>query len=106
MIAKYGKGTAYVQHTGGDESFLELALKTGRMPGVTYAGRDNRYSGPIAHMVNLVYLDADQAAILDNNYPEKLLWMSRKEFLTRWRDQGGGWAVVLLTPPASPPPYN
>lgn len=106
MIAKYGKGVDYVQHTGGDEEFLTLALKTQRMPGVTYAGRDNRYSGPIAHMVNLIYLDSEVAAILDNNFPDKPLWMTRKEFLDRWRDRGGGWAVVLLNAPPPPPPTN
>lgn len=106
MIAKYGAGTEYVQHTGGDEDFLLLALKTGRMPGVTYAGRDIRYNGPIAHMVNLVYLDDKTAAILDNNYQDKILWMTRKEFLERWRDRGGGWAVVLLSSPPPPVPHN
>jgi len=106
MIAKYAPGTQYVQHTGGDEDFLKLALKTGRMPGVTYAGRDNRYGGPIAHMVNLIYLDENSACILDNNFPTKPLWMTRKEFLDRWRDRGGGWAVVLLNSPPPPPPSN
>lgn len=106
MIAKYAKGVEYVQHTGGDEEFLTLALKTQRMPGVTYAGRDTRYNGPIAHMVNLIYLDDKAACILDNNFPDKPLWMTRKEFLDRWRDRGGGWAVVLLNSPPPPPPTN
>jgi hypothetical protein len=94
----------YVQHTGGDEDFLDAALKTGRMPCVTYAGRDDFYSGPIAHMVNLVYMDDSRACILDNNRPGVFLWMTRKEFLQRWRDQGGGWAYVFLAPP--PPVYK
>ena len=106
MIKKYAAGSEYVQHTGGDEEFLRLALKTQRMPGRTYAGRDSRYNGPIAHMVNLVYLDDTSAAILDNNFPDKPLWMTRKEFLDRWRDHGGGWAVVLLNSPPPPPPTN
>lgn len=108
MIADYCKEQgvstpSYIQHTGGDVAFLEKALRTGRMPGVTYDGRDGvHYRGPIAHMVNLVYLDATDAAILDNNYPREILWMSRDEFVSRWRGQGGGWAVVLADPP--PPP--
>jgi hypothetical protein len=71
---------------------------------VTYAGRDDFYSGPIAHMVNLVYMDDSRACILDNNRPGVFLWMTRKEFLQRWRDQGGGWAYVFLAPP--PPVYK
>lgn len=94
----------YVQHTGGDIEFLELALKTGRCPCVTYAGSDDFYRYGIDHMVNLAYLDEDEAAIIDNNRVGTWLWMSRKEFESRWRARGGGWAVVFLAPP--PPPYN
>ncbi len=115
----------YVQHTGGDDEFLALALKTGRMVCVTYCGADgvSRYgSEVIGHMVNLVHLDETIAAILDNNFPGTWLWMSRRDFLARWRGIrvdgrpylvrdgrgrlmpiGGGWAIVLLQAP--PPPY-
>jgi hypothetical protein len=116
----------YVQHTGGDDEFLDLAMKTGRMIGVTYCGVDGqgRYGNSVVgHMVNLVYLDRSLAAVLDNNYPGTWLWMSRTDFLCRWRgiqsggkpflarDQfgravpiGGGWAIVLLGPPPAPYP--
>lgn len=94
----------YVQHTGGDVAFLELALRTGRMPGVTYAGRDDFYPMKIAHMVNLAYLDAKHGCIIDNNRPGSWVWMSRDEFVTRWKDMQGGWAVVFLAPP--PPPHT
>lgn len=112
---------AYVQHVGGDESFLELAIKTGRMVGVTYAGVDGFYRGPVAHMVNLVHLDENLACIVDNNRAGKFIWMTRSQFLNRWRglydngsimtirsgrqtfQVGGGWAFVLLSAP--PPPY-
>jgi hypothetical protein len=93
----------YVQHTGGDDEFLTLALRTDRMPCVTYAGRDDFYGGLIYHMVNLAHLDASRAAIIDNNRPGYWVWMSRAEFLSRWRDADGGWAVVLLSDP--PPPH-
>lgn len=103
-----GAGVEYVQHTGGDAAFLERALATGRMVCVTYNGHCPRYglNTGIAHMVNLVYLDAENAAILDNNFIGKYLWMSRDEFLTRWKGKGGGWAVVLLAPPAPQSPHN
>lgn len=95
---------AYIQHTGGDESFLELALKTDRMPSVTYDGRDGFYRGQIAHMVNLAHLDNNRAAIIDNNRPGVWVWMTRPEFLSRWRGNSGGWAVVLLADPPPPIP--
>lgn len=94
----------YAQHTGGDDSFLELALRTDRMPSVTYDGRDDFYRSNVYHMVNLSHLDSTRAAIIDNNRPGLWLWMSRADFLGRWRGSGGGWAVVLLDPP--PPPYT
>lgn len=100
----------YIQHTGGDESFLELALQTDRFPAVTYSGLDDfyrdRFNQParIAHMVNLAHLDDKWAAIVDNNRPGVWVWMSRRDFLARWRDNDGGWAVVLLGPP--PPPHR
>jgi hypothetical protein len=111
----------YVQHTGGDEAFLDLCLKTGRTAGVTYAGNDGFYGETIAHMVNLVHLDKDRAAVVDNNRPGRWVWMTRPEFLERWRGVyangrpmtvrdgfrsvpvGGGWAFVWLNGP--PPPY-
>lgn len=104
VLAAYAPGIAYIQHTGGDLAFLRAALRTGRMPSVTYAGRDPRYGSMqrIAHMVNVVYLSDTAAAVLDNNYPEKLLWMSAAEFRDRWLDMSGGWAVVTLAP--APPP--
>jgi hypothetical protein len=115
------KPPGYVQHTGGDATFLELALRTGRALGVTYAGNDGFYNETIAHMVNLCHLDATRAAILDNNRPGRWVWMTRAEFLERWRGVhadgrpmtvrdgrrnvpvGGGWAFVWLAAP--PPPY-
>ncbi|WP_439625328.1 hypothetical protein [Gemmata sp.] len=116
---------SYVQHTGGDDEFLSLALKTGRMACVTYCVADGpgRYGAEVVgHMVNLVHLDDTAAAILDNNFPGSWLWMSRTDFFARWRGTrpdgrpflirdargrampvGGGWAIVLLHSP--PPPY-
>lgn len=99
----------YVQHTGGDDSFLDLAVSTGRGVCVTYAGFDGFYRNRagqdvwIDHMVVLAHLDADNAAIIDNNRPGSWVWMSRKDFLVRWRARGGGWAFVFLGPP--PPPH-
>jgi hypothetical protein len=103
LLPQYAPDVDYVQSTDGDPAFLELALRTRRMVCVTYAGRDDFYRGPIAHMVNLVYLDGQRACILDNNRPQVYVWMTREEFLTRWRGMGGGWALVFLHSPPPPP---
>lgn len=98
----------FVQVTNGDVAALELMLKTGRYPGVTYSGNDGVfYHEPVAHMVNLVFLDAEEAAIQDNNFPGEYLWMSRKDFLDRWGGRvNGGWAFCWLAPPPPPIPVN
>lgn len=114
MIEKYGSGAQYVQHQGGDLEFLFRALQSGRMPSVTYSGRDPHYGRQrVSHMVNLVHLDPPGssprlAAVLDNNYvgETQLVWMTAAEFQDRWKDMSGGWAVVLLSPPPPPVPRN
>lgn len=111
----------YVQHTGGDEAFLDLCVATRRMPGITYAGLDGWYDSGIAHMVNLSHLDPNRGAIIDNNRAGSWVWGTRKQIVNRWKGKddngrpilvpvspvrwvpvGGGWAFVWLTPP--PPP--
>jgi len=108
MIAKYAPGTQYLQYEGTDPAILIEALKSGRMPAVTYNGHDPHYKGSIAHMVNLVAYDQSQVAILDNNFvgDNQLVWMTPAEFHQRWCGHGSGWAVCLLAPPPPPVPVN
>lgn len=100
----------YVQVENGDPQILVDALKSGRIVGVTYAGHDVHYNGTIAHMVCLVAYDpaADLACVLDNNFIEdgQLVWLSCAEFLSRWRGNHGGWAVIFLAPGPPPVPHN
>lgn len=108
MLAKYAPGVEYVQYSGTDPALLQLALKTGRMPCVTY-GYSPRYGGRVAHMVNLVHYSAKWAAVLDNNFPgeDRYEWMAPDEFLYRWKlGDGNGWAVITLAPPPPPVPVN
>lgn len=112
MLAQYcrEKGVPvpdYVQNTGGDMQFLELALRTGRMPCITYAGADGVYYGQtIAHMVNCVHLSPRWFVILDNNYPGKYLWLPRAEGEKRFKGHAGGWSYLFLNPPPPPVPVN
>lgn len=107
VVKEHGQGVEIVQYQGADPAFLDLAMKTRRAVGVTY-GYGERYGmQKIAHMVMLVHLDDKTAAILDNNFPGTLEWMSRDEFLKRWKyPSGSGWGYVIIEPPPPPIPSN
>lgn len=101
----------YIQVEGGAETLdtLRLAIKTGRMPAVTYSySPTGRYGGRrIAHMVSLPHADSERFVVLDNNYPgvDQYEWMNEREFLRAYAT-GGGWAVILLDSAPPPPPRN
>jgi len=94
----------YLFYLGKSPEFLELVLRTGRMPAISYAGRDGvQYSSTIAHMTDLTHYARGLAGVYDNNYdPRKRIWLPEEKFLDRWIDGGNGWAIVWLDPP--PPP--
>lgn len=95
----------YLFYLGRDPSILDVALKSGRMPAISYSGADGvQYRGPIAHMTNLVHFSGGWAGVYDNNYdPRKRIWLPEQEFLRRWASgRSLGWAIVWLDPP--PPP--
>lgn len=106
MIAKYGRRgdgqpVQYLQYEGKDLAVLKAALQSGRMPAVTYSGRDGVfYRSPIAHMVCIVHCSDRWVALRDNNFvgENQILWMSPQQFLERY----SGWCVILLRP--GPPP--
>ncbi|GBD37548.1 hypothetical protein HRbin36_02683 [bacterium HR36] len=95
----------YLHYQGNDVEVLKLACKTGRMPCVTYCfSPAGRYQGQrIAHMVNLLHAEDRWFAVLDNNYPGTVEWMSENEFRRTFSGLGEGWAIILLAP-APPPP--
>lgn len=101
----------YMQYEGPDPwPIVEAALKTGRMPCITY-GTSPRYGQQsIAHMVCAVKgADGKYAAILDNNFPgeEAYEWMTREELKRRINyPNQTGWVFVWLTPPPPPSPRN
>ncbi len=110
MMAKYAPGVHYLQAETNDPAVLDLAFKTGRMPSATYCGWDPTYGGRyVSHMTNPVYLDDKVAAVLDNNRvsPDEasLMWMSRSDYLARWKGQDRtAWVVILLGPAPAPVP--
>ena len=100
---------AYLQIQSNDLELLVKAVWSGRMPAVTYSrSPTGRYGGMrIAHMVNLVAARVGPGrlwAVLDNNYPGTIEWMSEAEFAASYGGLGEGWAVVLMEagPPAAP----
>ncbi len=100
---------AYIQYQGKDLSVLELALKTGRMPCVTYSySPSGRYGGKrIAHMVNLVHMDSQWVGVLDNNFPGSIEWIETRIFIRVFTGgNNNGWAVIFLNPGPPPPPRS
>lgn len=94
LAAKFDReGVRYAYTDSGDVRFLEWALRTQRGCGVTVKGG--------IHMVALVYLDATQACILDNNDVQNYHWMPREVFLSEWKNSNG-WAVAMIYTPSAP----
>lgn len=105
----------YLQSETNNLDILRLAIKTGRMPCITYYhSPTGRYGGSrISHMVNLVSAGTGKGpdgkgwwTVLDNNYPGSYEWMSEAEFL---RTASGGnkiWSVIFLSPTPPPVPVN
>lgn len=104
----------YIQVQGGRETLdiLKAALESGRFPAVTYSkSPTGRYGGQrISHMVNIVHMDSNYVAILDNNYLDPkdaaFEWMSIDQFLQTYTAGRSGWSVILLDPGPPPFPYT
>jgi hypothetical protein len=111
MMKKYAPHVSYLQDTTGNLDLLRLAIRTGRMPCVTYDGTLDSvhyHNQRIAHMVCLVHLDDKWAVVLDNNFigENQLDWMSVEDFRKMWLGNQGGWCVILLAPAPPPVPHN
>lgn len=108
MMKKYAPHVAYIQDTTGDYELIKAAIRSGRMPGVTYNGHDPHYRGSIAHMVALAHADDRWVCVSDNNYTQdnQFVWMSPADFKSRFNGGGGGWSVILLKPGPPPMPRN
>ena len=98
----------YIQVESRDPSIIQLAVQTGRMPGVTYDGRCLHYRTHIEHMVNVVGYTDQFVVVLDNNFvgESEFVYLTPDEFKSRWiairsRDRQG-WAVILLDPGRAP----
>lgn len=85
----------YAYVTNGDVKFLEWACRTRRGCGITVMGG--------AHMVALVHLDSQWAAILNNNNVSRFIWVPRATLIAEWK-ASYGWAVTPVYTPAAPLP--
>lgn len=107
IVKQHAPGLEIVQYQGTSPAILDLAIRTGRPACITYGYGEFYGNKTIAHMVLLAHLDADLAAVIDNNDPGHITWMARAELLKRWQHgQGYGWAYVLIAPPPPPVPRN
>ena len=98
ILAQYAPGVKYIQVQNGDWSLVKLALKTGRLPCITYGS---------AHMVNIACLENGVGCFRDNNFTaaDELRWGDEKTVM----EQAGGnkfWAVIFLKPRMPAPPKN
>lgn len=97
-------GIRYAHVFNGDVAFLEWACRTRRGAAVTIMGGQ--------HMVTLVHLDEEWAAILNNNNNREFIWIPREKFIAAWKFSlvtrygrySGGWAVTPIYTPAAPLP--
>ena len=101
---------SFIQYEGADVAILDAAMATGRPVCLTYGYGEfykKRGMAKISHMVLLVHLDRNKAAILDNNDVENVTWMTREELIKRAKYPSGNlWAVVLIGTPPPPIPKN
>lgn len=98
VMQRFAPNVKYIQVEGGDWSIVKLALKTGRMPNITY--------NP-GHMVNLVKLENGVGTFRDNNKtgPAELEWGTEEAV----KQKAGGakfWAVILLNGRHPAPPRS
>lgn len=97
----------YVQIVGSDTlEAIREALEDGRSVAVTDSGDVSFYGRPVPHMTNIVYLDDQWAAIVDNNRPDRTEWISREAFIKRHRHYDSGWCIVYLGKPQLARPVN
>lgn len=97
-----------LQVTNGNLDLLAEAVQSGHMAGITYCySPTGRYGGAtIAHMVNCMAARVGPNklwAVMDNNYPGSYEWMDEPTLNRIWRNNGGGWFVIVLNRPDPPP---
>jgi hypothetical protein len=85
----------YAFTTDPDVSFLEWAIATRRGCGITVM------SGK--HMVYLVDLTPTEAAIIDPNQIDRVIWVDRQRLESEWL-ASNHWAVTPCLSPAPPLP--
>lgn len=94
----------YIQIEGRDLDLIRLAVKTGRMPCVTYGGN---------HMLSVVHADDKWFGLLDNNRIDTYEWRTEAEMLRSYIGpphplipNPQGWAIIFLSPGPPPSPWN
>lgn len=108
MLSQYAKeAQVYLplySHVYGRKSMslIQQAISRGYMVCITWGTDYSHYNGEtIAHMVNAVYCDDQWGAIVDNNFPDEVLWVKRPTFdmYAAWtgrRNDDGLWAIIFV----------
>jgi hypothetical protein len=59
-----------------------------------------------SHAINLVEYNASGVTLIDNNSPGQLEFVPRAEFVSRWKQEFGGVAIVIIGIPCPPWPLQ
>lgn len=111
LSGKYSQ-LASLKATPDDMALLRDVLESGRLPCITYDGTlDPHYNYQhIEHMLNLVHLSPNWAAVLDNNFigDKDIVWMTPAglAWMLTAAHTRPGWVCVLHAPGRLPIPRN
>lgn len=98
LARKFDKeGVVYAYTTAPDEAFLEWSIATRRGCGITCMGG--------SHMIYLVELTPTEAAIIDPNQTERVIWVDRNRLISEWK-ASNSWAVTIVGSPCPPLPIR
>lgn len=94
FVDEVAPGLDYLSYEGDETDWMVEWIDQKVPVAVTMGtGRGYQYQS-IAHMVSLVGLWRDMAAIVDNNFPDWVAWMPRAEFDRRFVMGGYGWGFL------------
>ena len=84
--------------------WVNWALETGRPAAITWGTNHMITVLGYSHSTTSYKVDAQSYyAVCDNNSPQRIDWYSHDQFIRKFAAFGGGWCVILQTPPPAGP---